>query len=68
LKANEAAHESHVEQLFGKALELSAAERESFLQKACGTDTNLRERLQRLLAFAEQGGGFLCHGLCSLWW
>lgn len=56
---SEAAHESHVEQLLGKALELPAAERESFLRKACGTDANLRERLQRLLAFAEQGGGFL---------
>jgi hypothetical protein len=56
---SEAALESHVEKLLGDALELPAAERDSFLRKACGADATLRERLQRLVALAGQGGGFL---------
>src|SRR5713101_1015818 len=51
--------ETHVEQLLERALDLPAPEREGFLRQACGSDASLRERLQRLLALAEQDGGFL---------
>src|SRR6266851_4939610 len=51
--------ETNVDQLLERALDLPAGEREGFLRQACGSDAALRERLQRLLALAEQDGGFL---------
>jgi hypothetical protein len=51
--------EPHVERLLEHALDLQGAEREDFLRQACVSDAALRERLQRLLALAEQEGGFL---------
>jgi len=59
LAMSEPTTERNVEQLLDRALDLPAAERERFVRQACGSDVALRERLQRLLALAEQDGGFL---------
>ena len=46
-------------QLYDQAAALSAADREAFLTRACGTDRSLREELESLLAEDEPGGAFL---------
>jgi len=46
-------------QLFSDALELSAGEREPFLERECGADTNLRDSVLKLLARFETLGSFL---------
>src|SRR5688572_17544761 len=46
--------------LFIEALEKEdPAQRAAFLERACAGDTDLRRRIDRLLARHEEGGGFL---------
>jgi serine/threonine protein kinase len=47
------------ETLFHLALEQPAAERAAFLEKICGGDNGLRQRVQRLLDAHDKPGGFL---------
>lgn len=50
------------ESLFAAALDLPAgAERRAFLADACGTDADLRARLERLLAADDRAAGILDH-------
>ena len=44
--------------LFARARELPAAERDAFLQKACGDDADLHLEVQRLLVDAERAASF----------
>jgi eukaryotic-like serine/threonine-protein kinase len=48
-----------IERIFHAARELSASARAEFLAKACAEDPALRERVEFLLAQAEQAGSFL---------
>src|SRR4051794_4634889 len=49
-----------VETVFSEALEIaSAAEREAFLDRACGGDGSLREQVASLLDAHIRAGGFL---------
>lgn len=48
-----------VEDLFDQALELPAEERAAFLGKACGTDVELRQRIEALISASEAQSGFL---------
>jgi tetratricopeptide (TPR) repeat protein/tRNA A-37 threonylcarbamoyl transferase component Bud32 len=51
------------ESLFAAALEMSdPAERQAFLDEACGGDAALRQRVERLLAADEHTTGILEHG------
>src|SRR5215207_4680609 len=50
------------ESLFAAALERTGADREAFLDEACGGDTRLRGRVERLLAADERGRGILDQG------
>jgi tetratricopeptide (TPR) repeat protein len=50
---------THVDQLLQSALELPAAEREVFLQRACGGDAQLEGELRSLLAAHDRADGFL---------
>jgi hypothetical protein len=45
-----------VEELFDAALDLPADRRRGFLERACGSDTKLRETVERLLRHAERDG------------
>jgi len=45
--------------LFGEALVLPAAERSTFLERACGGEVELRQRVEGLLLTHDQAGGFL---------
>src|SRR5262245_23474303 len=45
--------------LFGEALQLPASERSAFLERACGDDAKLRERVESLLRTHDQAGDFL---------
>jgi eukaryotic-like serine/threonine-protein kinase len=54
---NESPHRE--EALFEAALKLTPAERAEYLQKACGADAGLRERVAALLQAHEEAGGFL---------
>ncbi len=47
------------ESLFAAILEQPAAEREPFLEKACGADAALRQRVRDLLAAHEKAAGIL---------
>ncbi|MGA2444523.1 MAG: serine/threonine-protein kinase [Opitutaceae bacterium] len=47
------------EELFTAALELPAAERQRYLEQACGGDTELLRRVQALLRVHEEVGDFL---------
>ena len=50
----------HLETLLCAAIEINdAAEREVFLDRACGTDDELREQVSRLVADHFRAGGFL---------
>src|SRR5580765_999631 len=49
-----------LQNLFNAALErLDAAERDRFLDEACGVDSALRERVEKLLRAHEEIGGFM---------
>jgi serine/threonine-protein kinase len=48
--------------LLDEALDLDPAERGAWLDRACGADANLRAQLERLLARAHEGDGFLGPG------
>jgi eukaryotic-like serine/threonine-protein kinase len=50
---------SREEALFNEALGLAPANRPAFLEKACGSDTALHCRLERLLHSHEEAGTFL---------
>jgi serine/threonine protein kinase/tetratricopeptide (TPR) repeat protein len=50
---------THVDRLLQSALELPAAEREPFLQRACGGDVQLEGELRSLLAAHDRADGFL---------
>src|SRR6185436_3471104 len=45
--------------VFAEALQLSAGERSDYLQRACGADKELRQRVERLLKAHDQAGDFL---------
>lgn len=50
------------QEIFEQALERAdSAERAAFLEQACGSDTSLRQRIERLLKLHEQAGSFLEH-------
>ena len=46
-------------EIFNVALELPAAERVDYLDRVCAGDAALRQRVDELLEFGEQAGGFL---------
>ena len=48
-----------LEQIFTEAVEHPAAARADFLNRACASDTGMREEVQLLLAAAEQSADFL---------
>ena len=48
-----------VKEIFHRAMDLSAEERPSFLDAACGSDTALRRRVEQLLESLEEVGPFL---------
>jgi eukaryotic-like serine/threonine-protein kinase len=50
---------SRLRALFEQAIDLPPAERAEFLDRQCGGDTSLRERIWALIATAEQAGDFL---------
>jgi hypothetical protein len=50
---------NHVDKLLQSALELPAAEREPFLQRACGGDVQLEGELRSLLAAHDRADGLL---------
>ena len=45
--------------IFDAALELDADRRAAYLDKACGTDAELRQRIDTLLQCHEQTGAFI---------
>lgn len=45
--------EAKVDEIFDRALDLTSAARRSFLDHACGGETKLRARVERLLALSE---------------
>ncbi len=58
---------SQLESLLCAAIEISSdTEREAYLDKACGTDSELREKVERLVVAHFQAGGFLKYGDASL--
>src|SRR5215471_1768243 len=48
-----------VTSLFMQAADLPPEERQAFLDRECGVDRDLRERVEQLLAADEQSGQFL---------
>jgi serine/threonine protein kinase len=48
-----------IEEIYHAALEVSPAERESFLAESCGADKNLRREVESLLAFEKTSGNFV---------
>jgi len=53
---------SRLDELLQAALELAPDERPAFLDRECGDDTELRRRLDHLLALAESGDSWLQPG------
>jgi len=51
--------EHHAEEIFGEALELSAARRDDFIREACGEDSALLKEVQSLLDSHSRAQGFL---------
>jgi len=45
--------------VFAEAIQLSAGERSAYLERACGADEELRQRVARLLKAHDQAGDFL---------
>ena len=59
--------EDQLESLLCAAIEIdSDAEREAYIDKACGTDSELRDKVKRLVVAHFQAGQFLKHGDTSL--
>ena len=55
--------EANIDSIFCQAVEIaSEAKRDEYLDKACGTDAQLRARLEKLLAAHAQAGSFLPEG------
>ncbi|MGA7155337.1 MAG: protein kinase [Acidobacteriaceae bacterium] len=54
-----ASQEQAVEQLFGAALDQRPEDRRAFLDRACATAPELRQRVEELLLADEQAGSFL---------
>src|SRR5262245_20542044 len=52
-------HEMNEQTIFTGAIERSRAEQAAFLDGACGTNRELRERVEKLIALHEQAGDFL---------
>src|SRR5437870_4748347 len=52
---------SDVKSIFGKALELTTAQRAGYLEQACGDDAVLRGEVQGLLDALDKAGGFMSH-------
>src|SRR4051794_31420906 len=48
-----------VKSIFGRALEIEAADRAAYLDEACGPDAALRAEVEGLLHALDQAGGFL---------
>src|SRR5262245_53731352 len=47
------------QEIFAEALERAADCRAAFLDEACGTDSELRQRMENLLKCHDQGGAFI---------
>lgn len=45
--------------VFAEAIQLSASERPAYLERVCGTDEQLRQRVERLLRAHDRAGDFL---------
>jgi len=52
-----------IEELFYAALDLDAEDRPAFLQQACGSNTQLREEVESLLASAEKPMDYVPHAV-----
>src|SRR5262244_2553935 len=48
-----------IKEIYDRALDLSHDEREGFLEEACGDDTDLRRKVESLLAAHDEAGTFL---------
>ena len=58
---------NQLESLLCAAIEISSdTEREAYLEAACGTDSELREKVERLVVAHFQAGGFLKYGDATL--
>jgi hypothetical protein len=53
------ADDERVKKVFGDALEVDRAERETFLRTACGADLELRNEVALLLKSHDRGEAFL---------
>src|SRR5262245_52832885 len=49
-----------IKEIFNDALDLSPREREDFLDRACGSDVELRGQVERLLKSHRTATDFLC--------
>ncbi len=57
-----------IDDVFMRAMELTdLRERESYLDAACGSDSKMREQVEKLLAIAPQLGSFLETPIATLW-
>ncbi|MCI0539779.1 MAG: serine/threonine protein kinase [Verrucomicrobiales bacterium] len=54
-----------LEAIFDAALELSGPEREIYLARVCGEDTQLRQQVEKLLRALDRAGDFLTRGESS---
>jgi eukaryotic-like serine/threonine-protein kinase len=52
-------YKERVAEILEAALDLHAAERSEFLDKACGKDTELRQEIESLLGFEERARDFI---------
>lgn len=50
-----------VENILAEAVEIAPADRQAFVEKACGGNAELRAKVERLLANHDQAGSFLEH-------
>jgi len=50
---------NRIMEVFAGAIQLSASERSAYLERACGSDEELRRRVERLLKAHDQVGHFL---------
>lgn len=55
-----------IDTLFGQALEQPPEYRTSFILEACGTDTELRNHVEKLLELHEESGGILDESVGSI--
>src|SRR5690242_3481385 len=58
--------EMNDETLFHQAQGKSATERAAFLQQACGSDADQRQRIESLLAAHDNPGSFMAHPLVDV--